>query len=323
MNLNDRIYIAGHNGLVGSAIYRVLKRSGYSNVLTRSRKELDLRDATAVARFFEETEPEYVFLAAAKVGGILANQSRPAEFLVDNLEIQTNVIRNCFRVGVKRLLFLGSSCIYPRDAEQPIAERALLTGPLEPTNRPYALAKIAGIEMCWSYNRQHGTTYLAAMPSNLYGIEDNFSLETSHVLPALMRKTAEAVEGGRNEVEVWGSGSPRREFLYADDLAAACLFLMDLDDVAFRSLLTEDEPPLINIGTGEEVTIRELAEQIAEIVGFRGKFVFDRSKSDGTPRKVMDVSRIHALGWRHKVQLGDGIGRVWQRLQQSREWAER
>jgi len=307
MRSDSCIYIAGHRGLVGSAIYRALEAAGYTNLLTRTRAELDLLDANAVAHFFESEQPEFVFLAAAKVGGILANNTYPADFIRDNLAIQSNVIESARRAGVKRLLFLGSSCIYPRLCPQPIKEEYLLTGPLEPTNRPYALAKIAGIEMCWSYNRQYGTRYLAAMPTNLYGPGDNFDLANSHVLPALIRKTAEAIRTGAKEVVVWGTGTPRRELLYSDDLAQACIFLMNLDEARFGSLLTGDFPPLINIGTGEDVAIRELAEMVARVLGFKRSLIFDTSKPDGTPRKLMDVSRLHALGWRHTTELEDGI----------------
>jgi GDP-L-fucose synthase len=312
MKLNSRIYIAGHRGLVGSAIHRELLRMGYDNLLTRSHQELDLCDEVAVDRFVSHEKPEFVFLAAARVGGILANQSYPADFIRDNLIIQTNLIESSRKAGVKRLLFLGSSCIYPRLCPQPIREDYLLTGPLEPTNRPYAIAKIAGIEMCWSYNRQYGTRYLAAMPTNLYGPNDNFDLANSHVLPALIRKTAEAKASGAKEVVVWGTGTPRREFLYSDDLAQACCFLMNLDDARFGSLLTEDSPPLINIGAGEEVTIRELAEIVARVLDFHGALVFDASKPDGTPRKLLDVSLLHSLGWRHTTSLEEGIQRTWE-----------
>ena len=312
MNLDSRIYIAGHRGLVGSAIHRELLRLGYDNLLTRSHQDLDLRDEVAVDRFLSHEKSEFVFLAAARVGGILANQSYPADFIRDNLIIQTNLIESSRNAGVKRLLFLGSSCIYPRLCPQPIREDYLLTGPLEPTNRPYAIAKIAGIEMCWSYNRQYGTRYLAAMPTNLYGPNDNFDLANSHVLPALIRKTAEAKASGAKEVVVWGTGTPRREFLYSDDLAQACCFLMNLDDARFGSLLTEDSPPLINIGAGEEVTIRELAEIVARVLDFHGALVFDASKPDGTPRKLLDVSLLHSLGWRHTTSLEEGIQRTWE-----------
>ncbi|HZY72964.1 MAG TPA: GDP-L-fucose synthase [Edaphobacter sp.] len=311
MNKDSRIYIAGHQGLVGSAIHRALVAQGYTNLLLRTRAELDLIDTHAVNDFFAEEKPEYVFLAAAKVGGIMANNTYPADFIRDNLIIQTNVIEASRVHEVDRLLFLGSSCIYPKLAPQPMPESCLLTGPLEPTNRPYALAKIAGIEMCWSYNRQYKTKYLAAMPTNLYGRGDNFDLNASHVLPALIRKTAEAIKSGAEEVIVWGTGTPRRELLYSDDLAEACLFLVNLDEVRYNSLLTEDAPPLINIGTGEDVTIRELAEIVAQVLDFKGRLVFDPSKPDGTPRKLMDVTRLHKLGWHHTTGLVDGIRLTW------------
>ena len=312
MHPESRIYIAGHRGLVGSAIHRELTRQGYRNILTRTRQELDLLEELAVEAFFAAEKPDYVFLAAAKVGGILANNTYPADFIRDNLIIQTNLIEASRNVGVKRLLFLGSSCIYPKLCPQPIKEEYLLTGPLEPTNRPYALAKIAGIEMCWSYNRQYGTRYLAAMPTNLYGPDDNFDLATSHVLPALIRKTAEAKSSGAKEVVVWGSGTPRRELLYSDDLAQACCYLMNLDETRFGSLLREDAPPLINIGTGEDVTIRELAGIVARVLGFNGTLALDPAKPDGTPRKLMDVSLLHSLGWRHRIALEDGIRLTWE-----------
>ena len=311
MPLNARIYVAGHRGLVGSAIHRGLTAQGYTQILTRPRDELDLLDQKAVAKFFALEEPEYVFLAAAKVGGILANSTYPADFIRDNLTIQTNIIESSRVNDVKRLLFLGSSCIYPKMAPQPMPESCLLTGPLEPTNRSYALAKIAGIEMCWSYNRQYGTKYLAAMPTNLYGPGDNFDLKSSHVLPALIRKTAEAKAAGAKEITVWGTGTPRRELLYSDDLAEACIFLMNMDEAGFGSLMTEEEPPLINIGTGEDVTIRELAEMVAKVLGFDGELIFDTNEPDGTPRKLMDVTRLHNLGWQHKVSLEEGISRTW------------
>jgi GDP-L-fucose synthase len=311
MPLDARIYIAGHRGLVGSAIQRELLRLGYRNILMRTHAELDLQDKVAVDAFFAAEKPEFVFLAAAKVGGILANNTYPADFIRNNLVIQTNVIEASRTTGVRRLLFLGSSCIYPKLCPQPIKEEYLLTGPLEPTNRAYALAKIAGIEMCWSYNRQYGTRYLAAMPTNLYGPNDNFDLANSHVLPALIRKTAEAIRTGAEEITVWGTGTPRRELLYSEDLAQACVFLANLDDATYGTLLNDTEPPLINIGTGEDVTIRELAETVARVLGFSGRLVFDTSKPDGTPRKLMDVSRLHTLGWRHIVALEDGIRRTW------------
>jgi GDP-L-fucose synthase len=312
MNLDSRIYIAGHRGLVGSAIHRELVRLGYRNILTRTHAELDLMDKLAVDAFFATERPEHVFLAAAKVGGILANNTYPADFIRDNLIIQTNVIEASRAVGVERLLFLGSSCIYPKLCPQPIREEYLLTGPLEPTNRAYALAKICGIEMCWSYNRQYGTRYLAAMPTNLYGPGDNYDLNRSHVLPALIRKTSEAKAAGVRELVVWGSGTPRREFLYSDDLAQACCFLMNLDEARYGALLTNDAPPLVNIGTGEDVTIRELAETIARVLGFDGELVFDASKPDGTPRKLLDVSLLHSLGWRHTTSLEEGIRRAFE-----------
>jgi GDP-L-fucose synthase len=312
MNKDSRIYIAGHRGLVGSAIHRALTAEGYTSLLIRTRAELDLLNTADVNNFFAKGKPEYVFLAAAKVGGILANNNYPADFIRDNLIIQTNTIEACRMNQVKRLLFLGSSCIYPKFAPQPMSEASLLTGPLEPTNRPYALAKIAGIEMCWSYNRQYNTKYLAAMPTNLYGPGDNFDLASSHVLPALIRKTAEAIKTGATEITVWGTGTPRRELLYSDDLAEACLFLMNLEETRYDSLLTEEAPPLINIGTGEDVTIRELAEIVAQVLGFKGQLIFDTGKPDGTPRKLMDVARLHDLGWRHTTNLEQGIRRTWE-----------
>ncbi len=306
MKLDARIYVAGHRGLVGSAIMRHLQAAGYTRIITRTHAELDLTDARAVADFFGEQRPEYVFLAAAKVGGILANDTFPAEFIRENLAIQTNVIHEAWRVGVKRLLFLGSSCIYPRDCPQPIKEEYLLTGPLESTNRPYAIAKIAGIEMCSSYNRQYGTHFLAAMPTNLYGPGDNYDLQNSHVLPALIRKMHEAKERRNPEVIVWGTGKPRREFLYSDDMADACLELMKLDDGLFNTQATQ-YPPLLNVGCGEDVTIKELATLVAKIVGFEGALKFDTSKPDGTPRKLLDVGRLFSLGWRPATPLEAGI----------------
>jgi GDP-L-fucose synthase len=307
MKKDGRIYVAGHLGLAGSALVRSLERHGFSNFVFRAHADLNLRDAPATDAFFADEHPDYVFLAAAKVGGIHANNTYPADFIRDNLQIQTNVIDAAYRNGVKRLLFLGSSCIYPRDCPQPIHEESLLTGPLEATNRPYALAKIAGIEMCWSYNRQYGTRYLAAMPTNLYGPGDNYNLETSHVLPALIRKVYEAKRAGRGEVVVWGSGKPLREFLYSDDFADACVHLMTLDDQSYGTLLSEDFPPLINVGYGSDVTIRELAETVCRVLGFDGSLVFDAFKPDGTPRKLMDSSRLRALGWQPKVDLETGI----------------
>jgi GDP-L-fucose synthase len=311
MNRDSRIFVAGHRGLVGSAITAYLKQKGFARILLRTHAELDLLDTRAVDSFFATERPEYVFLAAAKVGGILANNTYPADFIRDNLILQTNVIEASRQTGVKRLLFLGSSCIYPRLAPQPIREEYLLTGPLEPTNRPYALAKIAGIEMCWSYNRQYATQYLAAMPTNLYGPHDNFDLRTSHVLPALMRKVVQAKAAGLDSIEVWGTGTPRRELLYSEDLAEACVFLMQLSDSSFQQLINNEHAPLINIGTGVDVTIRELAELMAHELGFSGELKFDTSKPDGTPRKLLDVSRIQALGWRAKTSLPEGIRKTY------------
>ncbi|MBS1799456.1 MAG: GDP-L-fucose synthase [Acidobacteria bacterium] len=312
MKKDSRIYIAGHRGLVGSAIVRELDRLGYTNIVRRTRDELDLLNTTAVDEFFAKEKPEYVFLAAAKVGGILANNTYPADFIRDNVILQTNIIDAAYKNNVDRLLFLGSSCIYPKLAPQPMPESSLLTGPLEPTNRPYALAKIAGIEMCWSYNRQYGTRYVAAMPTNLYGPGDNYDLANSHVLPALIRKTAEAIRDNAPSITVWGTGTPRRELLYSDDLAQACVFLMNLDDATYGTLLSETNPPLINIGTGEDVTIRELAETVARVLGYKGALVFDKTKPDGTPRKLMDVSKLHALGWHHTTALEQGIASTWE-----------
>jgi len=317
MDRDARIFVAGHRGLVGSAIVRALRAAGHTHLLLRTRDELDLRDPAATAAFFEKARPDYVFLAAARVGGILANQREPADFIRDNLQIQTNVIHEAWRTGVQRLLFLGSSCIYPRLAPQPLREEYLLTGPLEATNRAYALAKIAGIEMCWSHNRQHGTRFLAAMPTNLYGPEDNFDLHSSHVIPALLRKFHEARVNHAPSVSIWGSGEPRREFMHSFDMAQACLFLMNLEDERFDALLGSDEaltgrfePPLINIGVGADISIRELAETIAEVVGYDGLIEHDRSKPDGTPRKLMDVSRLNALGFRARIELKDGLRHV-------------
>jgi GDP-L-fucose synthase len=359
-----RIYVAGHRGLVGSALLRRLQAESSSNLITRTHAELDLTDQRAVEEFFDRERPEYVFLAAARVGGILANATYPAQFIRDNLAIQTNVIHCAWKYGARRLLFLGSSCIYPRDCPQPIKEEYLLTGPLEFTNRPYAVAKIAGIEMCWAYNRQYGTRFLAVMPTNLFGPGDTYDLEKSHVIPAMIRKfhlaklaveknwpAIEADErrhgpippeikgqlydtcfhGREPVVTLWGTGTPRREFLYSDDMADACVFLMNLPDEQFDSLLglppgrdvrgeegirrplgegqrtRANTPPLINIGTGEDITIRELAELVAKVVGYTGRIEFDTTKPDGTPRKLLDVSRLHALGWRHGTPLREGL----------------
>lgn len=294
---DSRIFVAGHRGLVGSSILRALRAEGYTNILVRNRSELDLLDRVAVNDFFAEYHPEYIYLAAARVGGILANAAYPAEFISENLQIELNVMSTAHKQGVCKLLFLGSSCIYPKLALQPIREEYLLTGQLESTNQPYAIAKIAGIEMANAYRRQYGDHFISAMPTNLYGPGDNFDLQSSHVLPALLRKTHEAKVYGRPSVEVWGSGTPRREFLHVDDLASACLFLMD----------HFDESVPVNIGTGEDVSISELATLIKEVVGYTGDIQYDVSKPDGTPRKLLDVSRLHALGWHHQISLRKGI----------------
>jgi GDP-L-fucose synthase len=319
-----RIYVAGHRGLVGSAIVRRLQAAGYRHILTRTHAELDLTDEAATRAFFAQEKPDYVFLAAAKVGGIVANHSFPAEFIRDNLAIQTHVIHAAHLAKVQRLLFLGSSCIYPKLAPQPMRERDLLTGPLEPTNRPYALAKIAGIEMCWSYNRQYGTRYLAAMPTNLYGPGDNYHPTNSHVIPALLRKFHEAKQRGDATVTVWGSGTPRREFLFSDDMADACVFLMNLADERYTALLGSDEvasgrfePPLVNIGVGHDVTIAELAALIGKVVGYGGQIVYDASKPDGTPRKLMDVGLLNAAGWQASTGLEAGLRVAYAEFAQS------
>ncbi|MDO9095615.1 MAG: GDP-L-fucose synthase [Rubrivivax sp.] len=318
MDSESRIYVAGHRGLVGSAIVRRLQRAGHPQPITRTHAELDLTDAAATDSFFASERPTHVFLAAAKVGGIVANNTLPAEFIRDNLAIQTHVIHAAWRAGVRRLLFLGSSCIYPKLAPQPMREQDLLTGPLEPTNRPYALAKIAGIEMCWSYNRQYGTRYLAAMPTNLYGPGDNYHPTNSHVIPALLRKFHEAHTRGEPVVPVWGSGTPRREFLYSDDMADACVHLMNLPDDSYLPLLGSDEsvsgrfePPLVNIGVGQDVTIAELASRVAAVVGYSGRIEYDSSKPDGTPRKLMDVSRLSQAGWRASTGLDQGLRQAY------------
>jgi len=319
MEQNAKIYIAGHRGLVGSALVRNLREQGYVRLLTRTHAELDLTDQAAVRTFFEEERPDYVFLAAARVGGIHANNTYPAEFIHDNLSIQSNIIHAAWQNKVKRLMFLGSSCIYPKNAPQPMKEEYLLTGPLEPTNRPYALAKIAGIEMCWSYNRQYGTKYLAAMPTNLYGPGDSYHPENSHVIPALIRKFHEAKQTNAKEVVVWGTGTPRREFLYSEDMADACVVLMNLSDDQYDSLLGSDEsktgrfePPLINVGVGKDVSIRELAETVREVIAYEGDIVFDTSKPDGTPRKLMDVTRLTASGWAASTLLPQGLARAYE-----------
>lgn len=302
MDKNAKIYVAGHRGLVGSAILRKLQADGYTNLVYKTSQELDLRDKNQVDEFFAEEKPEYVFLAAAKVGGIVANNEFPADFIRDNLMIQTNVIDAAYRNGVKKLLFLGSTCIYPKFAPQPLKEEYLLTGELEPTNEPYAIAKIAGIKMCESYNRQYGTKYISVMPTNLYGPNDNFDLHTSHVLPALIRKFHVAKENNAPYVEVWGTGTPRREFLYSDDLGDACVFLMN----------HYEDNEIVNIGVGKDIPIKELAEKIKDVVGYQGEIKFDTSKPDGTPRKLVDVSKINALGWEASISLEEGLQKVYQ-----------
>ncbi|HKZ16312.1 MAG TPA: GDP-L-fucose synthase [Geobacteraceae bacterium] len=342
MDKDAKIYVAGHRGLVGSAIVRRLETEGYRNLTVRTSTELDLTNQAEVEAFFEQERPDYVFLAAAKVGGIVANNSYPAKFIYNNLMIQSNVIHQAWLSGVKRLLFLGSTCIYPKLAPQPMKEEHLLTGPLEPTNDAYAVAKIAGITMCRSYNRQYGTRFLAAMPTNLYGPNDNFDLETSHVLPALIRKFHEAkintltcdslpVTGKTRQedvisrqspdheaVVIWGTGKPKREFLHVDDLADSCLFLMNLPEEVFSSLLTLDSSPaLINVGSGEEVSIKELALLIQQVTGYDGELVFDSSRPDGTPRKLSDVGKIQSLGWKHRIGLRQGLQRTYEWYVQS------
>ena len=302
MNLHARIYIAGHRGMVGSAILRALERRGFKNLVYATSSELDLKDTQKVNRFFEKEKPEYVFDAAAKVGGIYANDTYPADFLYDNLMIQNNVIHAAYENKVEKLLFLGSSCIYPKLAPQPIREDSLLSGYLEPTNEAYAIAKIAGIKLCQAYHKQHGCRFISAMPTNMYGYGDNYHPQNSHVLPALLRRFHEAKVNNTPEVAIWGSGKPLREFMFSDDLAEACLFLME----------HYEDPTLINVGTGEEISILELAKVIADIVGYEGKITFDSTKPDGTPRKLMDSSRLHALGYKHKVSLGEGIRLTYQ-----------
>ena len=312
MEAGSRIYVAGHRGLAGSAIARSLSRAGYRDLIPRTHAELELTDQAAVRAFFEAERPEYVFVAAAKVGGILANNNYPAEFIQSNLAVQTHVLHEAWRSGVKRLLFLGSSCIYPRDCPQPIREEYLLTGPLEFTNRAYALAKIAGVEMCRSYNAQYGTRFLAVMPTNLYGPGDSYDLQNAHVLPALIRRMHEAKLAAAERVVIWGTGTPRREFLASDDMADACVMMMLLDDAAFAALL--DGPnafPMINVGCGEDQSIGELAQAVAEVVGYRGRIEFDTSKPDGTPRKLLDIGRLQSLGWSPKVTLKHGIAEAY------------
>ena len=311
MDKHAKIYVAGHRGLVGSALMRNLRAKGHTHLVTRIHAELDLTDQAAVEAFFAAEKPDYVFLAAARVGGIHANNEYPAEFIRDNLAIQTNIIHAAWMNNASRLLFLGSSCIYPKLAPQPMKEEHLLTGPLEPTNRPYALAKIAGIEMCWSYNRQYGTQYLAVMPTNLYGPGDNYHPENSHVIPALIRRFHEARLNNAPSVAIWGTGTPKREFLYSEDMADACVYLMNLPDEQFKPLLAADRndglPPLVNIGVGHDLTIRELAETVKTVVGYQGAIEFDTSKPDGTPRKLMDVGRLNAMGWCASTSMHDGL----------------
>ena len=302
MDKNAKIYIAGHRGLVGSAIVRELQKNGYTNIITKSHSELDLKSQIETEKFFSIEKPEYVFLAAAKVGGILANNIYPADFIRDNLMIETNVIDSAYKNKVKKLLFLGSSCVYPKSAPQPIKEEYLLTGELEPTNKAYALAKIAGIVMCQSYNKQYGVNFISVMPTNLYGEGDNFDLENSHVLPAMIRKFDDAKKNNAKEIVLWGTGKPKREFLYVDDLASACIFLMN----------NYDNSEIINIGTGEDLSILELAGVVKEIIGYEGNIIWDSSKPDGTPRKLLDVSKIKSLGWKHSINLKEGIKRTYE-----------
>ena len=308
MNRSDKIYVAGPRGLAGAALMRRLQAAGHTNLVARTHTELDLTDSTAVARFFAEERPDHVFLAAARVGGIVANNTYPAEFISQNLAIQNNVMTEAWRHNVQRLIFLGSSCIYPRDCPQPIRESYLLTGQLENTNRAYAIAKIAGVETCWAYNRQYGTRFIAAMPTNLYGIGDHYDLQNSHMLPALIRKTHEAKMRGDTSVTVWGSGTPRRELLFSDDMANACVFLANLPEKTYNDLFAENTlAPLINIGYGSDLSIREFAERVAALLGFSGELVFDASRPDGTPQKLLDSSRIHTLGWKPVTSLDEGI----------------
>ena len=314
MDKSAKIFIAGHRGLVGSALNSHLASLGYSNLLTKGRQELDLTDLRAVEKFFETYQPEYVFDCAARVGGILANNTYPAEFIYQNLSIQNNIIHMAHKYKVKRLFYLGSSCIYPKNCPQPIKEEYLMTGPLEPTNRPYALAKIAGIEMCWSYNRQYNTKFCAVMPTNLYGPNDNFDLNTSHVLPALVRKVFEAKQSKKESITVWGTGSPMREFMHVTDLARALVHLAQLSDSMFDKLLVQPHGPFINIGVGQDVSIRELAELILKSFDFKGTINWDRTKPDGTPRKLLDVSRMFELGWNPEISLDKGLRDLAERV---------
>ena len=312
MNKQSKIYIAGHRGMVGSAIHRLLKSEGYTNIITKTSSELDLRNQQAVNDFFANEKPDYVFLAAARVGGIHANNAYRAEFIYDNLMMESNIIHASYKNNVTKLLFLGSSCIYPKMAPQPLKEEYLLSGYLEHTNEPYAIAKIAGIKLCEAYRDQYGCDFISAMPTNLYGPNDNYDLQNSHVLPALIRKFHEAKEQGKSEVEIWGTGAPKREFLHVDDLAKACLFLME----------NYSDKQIVNIGTGEDLSIKELAELVKEIVGFEGDLIFNTEKPDGTPRKLMDVSKIHALGWKHAINLKDGITSVYKNVVSNNTFAK-
>ena len=310
MDLNDKIYIAGHRGLVGSAIVRQLESRGFTNLLMRTHKELDLTNQAQVQSFFQQEKPDYVILAAAKVGGIHANNTYPADFIYQNMMIEANVINSAYENKVKRLLFLGSTCIYPKAVEQPMREDALLTDVLEPTNEPYALAKIAGIKLCESYNRQHGTDFRSVMPTNLYGVNDNFHPENSHVIPALMRRFHEAKVNNDSEVVVWGTGNAMREFLYVDDMAQASLFVLELDEQTYQAN-TKSMLSHINVGTGVDVTIREMAEAMKEVIGFKGKLTFDTTKPDGSPRKLIDVSRLSNMGWHYSIDLKDGLAKTY------------
>jgi GDP-L-fucose synthase len=327
MHVSDPIYVAGHTGLLGSALVRRLRVMGYDNLLLATHRDLDLTDSTAVQEFFARERPQFVFLAAAKVGGILANSTLPANFIFENIRIQTNVIHEAYRSGVKRLLFAGSSCIYPRLAPQPLCEGSLLTGPLEFTNRPYAVAKIAGVEMCWAYNRQYNTRFLAAMLTNLYGPGDNYHASNSHLIPALIRKMHEAKVSGAEQAVVWGTGTPRREFLYSDDAADACIFLLNLSAERFAGLLAGTEtPPLVNVGWGADMTVREVAELVAEVVGLNHSLTFDPTKPDGTPRKLMNTNRLNSLGWYPRMALREGLREAYKdfcaRIPQSRSTLE-
>ena len=312
MNKDSRIYIAGHLGLVGSALVRGLQKAGHTNLLTKTHDELNLENQEAVERFFTAEKPEYVFLAAGKVGGIHANKTYPAEFIYQNILIQINIIHQSWKNGVQRLLSLGSSCIYPKECPQPIKEEYLLSGPLEPTNSPYAIAKIAGIETCWAYNRQYNTRYISAMPTNLYGPGDSYSLQNSHVLPALIRKMHEAKLNNSDSVIAWGTGTPRREFLYSDDLADACIYLMTRPNSELNELISDNSPPLINIGCGLDQTIEELVHLVKDVVGYTGKIEWDRSKPDGTMQKVLDISKISNLGWKPTTGLTEGIKKAYE-----------